>query len=177
VVAPGTEGLAAVAARFPGVVRDDALDREALAARVFADPAERAALEALLHPRIRALASARFAELAARGEELVVYDAALLVETGQDELVDALVVVAAPPELQVARLVARDGLSPEDASRRVAAQAPLAVKLARASHVIDNRGDLDALRRAVDAVWSAIERGARGPRNAEPDERGRGGGR
>jgi dephospho-CoA kinase len=156
VVEPGTPALARIAARWPEVVRDGVLDRKALGAVVFARPEERAALEAIVHPAIRAEVERRLAALEAAGAEVAVYEAALLVEAGLDEELDALVVVALPEEEQVRRLVARDGLSAEAARARVAAQAPLAEKVRRADYVIDNTGDLAALRRRVDEVWSAL---------------------
>lgn len=156
VVEPGTPALARIAARWPEAIRDGALDRQALGAIVFARPEERAALEAIVHPAIQAEVERRLAALAAAGEEVAVYEAALLVETGLDETMDALVVVALPEEEQVRRLSARDGLSPEAARARVAAQAPLEEKLRNADYVIENSGDLAALRRRVGEVWQAL---------------------
>lgn len=161
VVGPGTAALAAIAARWPGVVRDGALDRQALGAIVFADAAERAALEAIVHPAIRAEAFRRLETLEAAGAPVAVYEAALLVETGLDRELDALIVVSLPEEEQVRRLVARDGVPEAAARARVAAQAPLAEKLARAHYVIENTGDLADLRARVDEVWSAVRSAAR----------------
>ncbi len=156
VVEPGMPALAAIAARWPEVVRDGVLDRQALGAVVFRDPAERAALEAIVHPAIRAEVEKRLEALRACGEPIAVYEAALLVEAGLDEEMDALVVVALPEEEQLRRVVARDGISEEAARARLASQAPLAEKLRRADFVIDNSGDRATLRRRVDEVWSAV---------------------
>jgi dephospho-CoA kinase len=157
VVEPGRPALAAIAARWPGVVQQGRLDRKALGAVVFADPAERRALEAIVHPRIQEEVQRRMAELEAQGEPRLVYEAALLLENGLDRALDATLVVAAPPEVQAARLVARDGLTPEAAQARIAAQMPLQEKLARATFVIENHGDLPDLARRVDAVWRQVE--------------------
>jgi len=96
---------------------------------------------------------ARSAELfrqhAAAGHRLVVYEASLLVETGRHRDLDGLLVVAASPETQVARLMARDGLDEAAARARLAAQLPLCDKVAVADVVIDNEGDLEALARAT----------------------------
>lgn len=165
VVAPGTPALAAIAARWPAVIRGGALDRPALGAIVFADPAEREALEAIVHPAIAAESGRRLAALAAAGTPIAVYEAALLVERGLDAGLDALVVVALPEEEQVRRLVARDGLEPALARARIASQAPLSEKLRRADYVIDNTGSLDDLRARVDGVWSRLERGEPGGRD------------
>lgn len=158
VVEPGTEALAAIAARWPQVVREGRLDRKALGAIVFADPGERRALEAIVHPAIRRESERRMAALEAEGVPLAVYEAALLIENGLDRVLDATVLVAAPEEVQVERLVARDGLDPEAARARIAAQLPLAEKRKRATFVIENDGDLATLRERVDRVWGEIER-------------------
>lgn len=158
VVEPGTEALAAIAARWPQVVREGRLDRKALGAIVFADPGERRALEAIVHPAIRRESERRMAALEAEGVPLAVYEAALLIENGLDRVLDATVLVAAPEEVQVERLVARDGLDPEAARARIAAQLPLAEKRKRATFVIENDGNLATLRERVDRVWGEIER-------------------
>ncbi|WP_373048930.1 dephospho-CoA kinase [Vulgatibacter sp.] len=158
VVAPGSEGLAAIAARWPQVVRDGVLDRKALGALVFAAPAERLALEAITHPRIRAESTRRMAAAERAGAQQVVYEAALLFENDLDRGLDGTILVAADPALQVERLQGRDGLSAEEAEARLRAQLPLAEKKARATWVIDNSGDLEALRRRVDEVWAEVVR-------------------
>ncbi|MCL2316174.1 MAG: dephospho-CoA kinase, partial [Actinomycetia bacterium] len=129
VVEPGTDGLAAVVARFGrGVLRDDGtLDRAALGALVFTDPGARADLEAITHPRVRA---ARQAILdGAAPDAVVVAVIPLLVETGQQGAYDQVVVVDVPEAVQVARLVARDGLTTEQAWARLHAQAPREARL------------------------------------------------
>lgn len=140
VVAPGAPALAEVARAFgPGVLQaDGALDRQALGALVFADPAARRRLEAITHPAIRQAMLAETARLAAAGHDLAFYDAPLLFEVGLDQAMALVVVVFAPPEAQLARLAARDGLSRAQAEARLAAQLPVAEKAARADVVVDN---------------------------------------
>jgi dephospho-CoA kinase len=143
VVAPGTDGLSAVVAAFGADVLDasGALDRAKLASIVFSDPERRRTLNGILHPRIAALTATRAAELATQGHTLACYEAALLVENGLADAFRPLVVVAVPPEMQVARAMARDGATEEQARARLAAQLPLADKIRVADHVIDNSGD------------------------------------
>jgi len=140
VVAPGTPALAEIARAFgpATLAADGALDRKALGALVFADPEARRRLEAITHPAIRAAMQAETARLAAAGHDLAFYDAALLFEVGLDRAMSLVVVVDAPPEVQVARIMARDGLTRAEAQARLAAQLPVAEKAARADVVVDN---------------------------------------
>jgi dephospho-CoA kinase len=158
VVAPGSEGLAEVVAAFgSGVLAaDGTLDRRALRGVVFSDAAARARLNAILHPRIAAETRARAAALEAQGVALACYEAALLVENGLADAFRPLCVVTLPPELQRRRLMARDGVSAEDADKIIAAQMPLAAKVALADHVLDNRGSLAELQARADEVLAAI---------------------
>jgi dephospho-CoA kinase len=157
VVAPGSPGLAEVAARFPGVVgADGQLDRAALGARVFADPAERAALNALLHPRIAQAFLERTRALAEAGVPRVIYDAPLLIENGLHTRMEGVILVAVPREVQRARLMLRDGLSAEAAEARLASQLPLEEKRQHATWVVDNSGEVSATRAQVEAIWRAL---------------------
>jgi dephospho-CoA kinase len=158
VVQLGTSGLAEVVRAFgPGVLAEDgSLDRKALAARVFGDEEKRKSLNAILHPRITALTMQRAQDLGQRGEPLACYDAALLVENGVADAFRPLVVVSAPVDVQIARIVARDGATAEEAKARIAAQMPLAAKVALADYVIDNRGTLADLRSKADVVLEAL---------------------
>ena len=141
VVEPGRPALREIASRFPGAVRPDgSLDRKALAARVFADAGERQALNAIVHPRIAEEVAGRMASLAAAGEKVAVYEAALIVENGLQQGLDGLIVVTAPPEVQIARLRLRDNMSEEEARARIASQLPAAEKARAATVVIDNGG-------------------------------------
>jgi dephospho-CoA kinase len=157
VVEPGTPGLAAVVEAFgDGVLGPDgALDRPALAAVVFADPQARARLDGIVHPLVRA----RAAELAAAAppDAVLVHDIPLLVETGQAEAFHLLVVVDAPADLRVRRLVEQRGMTRDEAERRVAAQASDAERLAVADRVLDGSGTVEELRAQVDALWTRIE--------------------
>ncbi|HEX3757651.1 MAG TPA: dephospho-CoA kinase [Kofleriaceae bacterium] len=159
VVEPGQPALAEIVARFGAAILtpDGRLDRKRLAAIAFADPAARADLGRITHPRIGAASAAAIATWADAGANLVFYEAALLVENRAHTTMAGLIVVAAPPELQYARLVDRDQLSPEEARARIAAQAPLADKLAAATWVIENATDLAGLEREVDRVIAEIE--------------------
>jgi dephospho-CoA kinase len=165
VVEPGTPGLAAVVAEFgPDVLRPDGtLDRAALGRRVFPDPAALARLNAITHPRIGERTAELFAQ--AEGAQVVVHDVALLVENGLAPAYDEVVVVAAEPATQLDRLVRLRGMTEEDARARIAAQAPLADKLAVATHVVRNDGSRDELVAQVDALWAALvsPRRASGP--------------
>jgi dephospho-CoA kinase len=158
VVAPGTDGLREIVAAFgAGVVRPDgSLDRKAVAALVFGDSAKRRALNAITHPRITALTLARSQELASQGHALACYEAALIVENGAADAFRPLVVVTAPLEVQVARAVARDGCTEDDARARIASQTPLDAKVALADFVIENTGTLEELRARADAALDGV---------------------
>jgi dephospho-CoA kinase len=158
VVAKGTEGLAAVVAAFgPGVLTDGGeLDRKKVADLVFADPSARALLNGIVHPRIGALSMQRAADLAVKGEALVCYEAALIVENGMTEMVRPLVVVSASVAAQVMRGALRDAAREEDVRARIAAQMPLAAKVAVADVVIDNDGSLPDLQARADAALDDV---------------------
>lgn len=155
VVAPGTAGLAALVEAFgDGILTaDGALDREALAQLVFADPGKRQTLNGITHPLI----GARTAELVAAlpDDAVLVHDVPLLVELGMQDAYDLVVVVDAPDEVRLARLVAR-GLPEADARARMASQATRDQRLAVADVVLDNSGDLRQLSRQVDSVWPTV---------------------
>jgi len=158
-VAPGSPGLARVVERFgPSVIRPDgSLDRAALGAVVFADEAARRDLEAITHPEVRALSRARMAEAVADDPgRVVVYDVPLLVETRGSGEFDLVIVVHAPAEERLRRLVRLRGADEADARRRIAAQADDAVRLAVADRVVDASGTLEATLAAVDALWPEL---------------------
>jgi len=145
VVEPGTPGLAAVVEEFGRSVLtgDGHLDRAALGSMVFGDELSRRRLEGILHPLIRARATE--IESAADPDALVVHDIPLLVETGQANRFDAVLVVDVPVETQVERMVRDRGWSADDARSRVDAQAGREQRRAVATHVIDNTGTHDDL--------------------------------
>jgi dephospho-CoA kinase len=151
VVAPGSPLLPEIAAHFGAemLAADGSLDRRALRARVFADPAERLWLEQLTHPAIRALTDARSG--AAKGVYAMVA-IPLLVETAAAKRFDRVLVVDCDPELQLARLQARDGTTRTEAQRMLAAQTTRAERLAVADDVIRNDGDVAALRDQVEKL-------------------------
>lgn len=160
-VARGTPALAAVSAAFgPGALGPDGeLDRKRVGEIVFADPAARARLEAIVHPAVREAMRAETARLAAEGHALAFYDVPLLFEVGLDAAVDAVVVVWAPRAAQLARLRARDGLSAAEAEARLAAQQPLDEKAARADFVVANDGDPAALPAKARALLADLRAG------------------
>jgi dephospho-CoA kinase len=164
VVRPGQPALTAIVAAFGAEILTSAgeLDRQRLAARVFADPAARRELERITHPSISEATARRVADFEARGVPVVVYEASLLVEGGEHRGLAGLIVVAAPEAVQLRRMQERDGLSPEEAARRLAAQAPLRDKVAVADYVIDGSAPMETTRAQVAAAWSDIFAG--GPR-------------
>ncbi|MFD8482505.1 dephospho-CoA kinase [Kitasatospora sp. NPDC059673] len=157
VVAPGTPGLAAVVAEFgPEVLLPDgSLDRPALGRIVFADPARLAALNAVVHPLVRA----RSAELeaAAGPDAIVVHDVPLLAENGLAPLYDLVVVIDVPDAERLRRLTALRGMPEDEARARMAAQATREDRLAVADLVLDNSGDLDGLTTRVQELWRQLE--------------------
>lgn len=161
VVAPGQPALAEIAARFGSEILqpDGSLNRKALGARVVADPAAKADLERMLHGRIRALLAQWLAAQAQAGAPVAVVEAALLVETGSYQQYDALLVVRASPDVQRARLMAREGLDAATADQWLAAQLPLAAKVAVATAVVDNDGEPAALEGSLDLAWATILQG------------------
>ena len=161
--APGGAAMTAIRAAFGGTVIDaqGALDRAAMRELAFADPAQRKGLEAILHPLIRAESAARVAAAEAPYILLVV---PLLVESGTyRDRVARVLVVDCREQTQVDRVVARSGLTPQAVRAIMAAQATRAERLAAADDVIDNDGDVDALRRQVATLDVAYRRLAEGP--------------
>ena len=150
--APGGAAMPHVRALFGEafVAPSGAMDREAMRRRVFADPGARQALEGLLHPMIRAESERR---IAAARAPYVVHVVPLLVESPDyRSRVDRVLVVDAPEDLQVQRVGARSGLAPQEVRAIIASQASRQARLAAADDLIDNGGDLDALRAQVAAL-------------------------
>jgi dephospho-CoA kinase len=156
VVAPGSDGLREIGALWPAAIgADGALDRPALAAIVFDDGAARARLEAITHPRVRA----RGAELErAAPDGLVVHVVPLLFEGDFWRACDKTVVVIAPADVRVARVVARDATERAAVERRMAAQIDPALARRRADYVVENDGDLADLRERSAQVHAALLR-------------------
>lgn len=157
VVEPGTPGLEEIADRFPGVIgADGRLDREKLAARVFGQDEERRALNAILHPRIQRAVVEQVEALARQGHRLVIYDAPLIVENGLHQILDGVILVAVPREVQVERLMARNGVSRDAAEARIRAQLPLEEKKKVATWIVDNAGSLEHTRAQVESIWRTL---------------------
>lgn len=156
IVEPGQPAFAEIAARFPDVVHDQTLDRVALGARIFSNPDDRLALNAITHPRVRQAVLAQLQALEAQGVSQVLYDVPLLIENRLHEGLAGVILVTAPPGVQRQRLMARNGLTAEQADERINSQLPLNEKRRYANWVIDNGGTLAATQRQVDEVWQQV---------------------
>lgn len=159
VVQPGTPGLAAIEAAFgPQVITESGeLDRAALGAIVFADPQARRRLEEITHPRVRARSGElEAAALASDPAAVIVHDIPLLVEKGMADRFDLVVVVHAPEEVRLARMIEHRQQSEGDARARMAAQASDAERAAVADVVLTNDGSVADLHAQVDRLWSEV---------------------
>jgi dephospho-CoA kinase len=159
VVEPGTPALAQIVAEFGREVlqAEGRLDRARLGEIVFPDPVKRKRLEAITHPAIRARFEKIMADLERAGwDGILIWDAALLVESGGNKKMDRLVVVTTDAATQLRRLMARDGVSEEAARARTASQMPLAVKARYADYVIDNSGTPQQTEARVREVYRAL---------------------
>jgi dephospho-CoA kinase len=154
-VEPGMPALAELVEAFgPRILRSDgSLNRGLLAQIAFASPQATARLNAIMHPRIARESALRIQ--AAEGS-VVVYDMPLLVETGQRDVVDAIIVVDVPEDEQVRRAVEFRGMDPVDVRRRIQAQASRQQRRAVADYVIDNSGTLDETRAQVSRIWPSL---------------------
>lgn len=157
-VAPGQPALIELVEAFgPGILHEDGgLNRGELARLAFLDPAGTARLNSIMHPRISAESRRRLRNVTP--EQLIVYDMPLLVETGQQDLVDLVVVVDVPVQTQVERAVSLRGLDEADVRRRIAAQATRERRLAAADIVIDNSGTREGTESQVSDLWSNLSR-------------------
>ncbi len=158
VVTPGSEGLAAVVALFgEGVLSPQGeLDRRKLGALVFKDPSLRVGLEGILHPRIRDCFQDVLAALEATGNPIVVYEVPLLFENSLEKQMKAVILVSAPEDARIARVITRDKLSAEDVRARMAAQMDDKTRRSRATHVLENDGDLAHLHAQIDVLLAKI---------------------
>jgi dephospho-CoA kinase len=156
--APGSPVLYAIAERFGRDLIGPAgmLDRKALRHRVMGDPAALADLNRIVHPDVLRRRAALEREARDRGDRLVVSDIPLLFEAADPSAFDAIVLVDAPETVRRARLLAQRGLSPDDADRMLAAQAPSGPKRERSTFVIDNDGDRAALEARAREVWAEL---------------------
>jgi len=151
----GTPTYDAIVAEFgSGILRADGeIDRRALGAIVFSDPARLRTLEAIVHPAVALESQRRMADVRA---DVVVYEAIKLIEAGRHEMCDAIWVVTAPREVQIARLVEHRGMSADEARQRIDAQPPPEEKLKYATLVLDNGGPLEATRAQVERAYAAV---------------------
>ncbi|WP_159881569.1 dephospho-CoA kinase [Paenibacillus puerhi] len=160
VVEPNTPVLAQVIERFGAdlLLQDGSLNRKKLGEKVFGDPEALRDLEGLLHPPIRATMRERMSRYQEdHPDKLVVVDIPLLYESGLQGMVEEVMVVYVPREVQLARLIARDGMSPEEAEKRLNAQMSIEDKKRMADIVITNTGSLEETEGQIDAFWK--ERG------------------
>ena len=160
---PGTDVFRAIVARFGDrmIAADGTLDRAALRARVFGDPSELAALNAIVHPAVAVERDRRAAIARAEHTPILVSDIPLLFEVGDPDRFDAVVLVDAPRALRKHRLMRSRSLTDDAASAMIDAQAPSESKRNRSTFVIDNDGDRDLLGQRARAVWIALEKLAR----------------
>ncbi|MEY8566782.1 dephospho-CoA kinase [Corynebacteriaceae bacterium 7-707] len=157
IVEPGQPALAELAEAFGGILAPGGgLDRAELARQAFASADATDTLNAITHPRIRERTTELFREAEAEGHDVVVYDMPLLIENGEAETVDTVLVVDAPDDVRISRLVESRGLDEDDARRRIAAQVDRETRLAAADVVLDNSGDLASLIAQVDAFWDEV---------------------
>jgi dephospho-CoA kinase len=157
-VAPGSPGLSAVAERFgAGVLTaDGSLDRGALRAIVFADPAAREALNRIVHPAVGRLREQALAAARSRGDRIVISDIPLLFEVGLESAFDGVILVDAPERIRETRLVRDRRLDPAEARAMIASQWPASRKRPGARWIIENDGTPEQLAARVDALWTEL---------------------
>lgn len=151
-----SEAAPAIEAAFPGTTAGGKVDRARLAARVVNDPTALQRLEAIIHPLVRREEAQFLAAAEARGASVAVLDIPLLLETGGDRRVDAIVVVTAPAEMQRERVLARQGMTPEKLDALLARQMADAEKRARADFVVDTSQGFEAARRQVNEILREV---------------------
>ena len=159
---PGTPGYTKVTELFgPEIIAADGeIDREGLARRVFSDDEARVALESITHPEVFRLLSETLEDYRDT-DRIVVFDAPLIVEAGFASACDAIVVVTAPEDAQLARVIEDRGMTEEAARARLRAQAPATEKEQVADFVIRNDGTIEDLERSVESVWQELTQAAR----------------
>jgi dephospho-CoA kinase len=158
-VRPGEKAFKEIVAHFgKGVLTaTGTIDRARLAEKIFLAPAERQQLNQITHPAIGQLADRRLSELRKNPDlPLIIYEAPLLFEAKAEERVDLVLVVAATPEQQLARLMRRDNLSREEALQRIAAQMPLAEKISRADILVENNGSPAETQKLIGHIFSKL---------------------
>ena len=150
------EAVAPVEAAFPGVAVDGKIDRAKLAAQLIGKPDAIKRLEAIVHPLVRAATQRFVQEQAAKGARVILLDIPLLLETGGEKTVDAIVVVSSPPVVQRERVLARPGMTAEKLDALLKRQMPDAEKRARAHFVVDTSRSFDSARAQVHAIVRAV---------------------
>ena len=157
-VQPGSPALRAIVARWGDRMlnADGTLNRSALRSIVFSKEEDRRALNEIVHPEVKRLRDLLISEARARGDEVVVSAIPLLFEAGLEKEFDRIILVDAPDDVRLSRLVHRRGLSEAEARRMMDSQLPASEKRSRAHVVIENDHDLKALRRAVERAWHDV---------------------
>jgi dephospho-CoA kinase len=162
VVEPGSKTLAEVQSAFPDehlILADGSLNRSKLASIIFSNDECRHRLEAIIHPRIRELWRDRLAELRKSGAPLIVYVVPLYFESSQKIAeIDKVILVSAPDDLKISRIMARDGFSQDSAELRLRAQLPDSEKIQRSDYVIYNCSSVDAVREKAHQVFTELVR-------------------
>lgn len=149
----------AIGDRFPGVLTAaGTIDRATLGKRVFGAPEELETLGTIAHPAVAQEVARRAASLAAAGKAFTIYDVPLLFERGLEVGMDGVILVWVPKEIQIERLMARDGIDEATALEKIGSQMPVAEKRARAAWIIDNSGSPEETRQQVDEIWRHITR-------------------
>ncbi len=156
---PGTETYQKVVETFGQdvVAADGTIDRKVLGSKVFGKPDELKKLTDIVWPGIRRLASEQLAEFEAAGNELVVLEAAVLLEAGWEDLVDEIWVVVVDPEIAIQRLASRNGLDPDAARARIASQLTNEERIARGDVIIENNGTLEELNARIQQAWDSLQ--------------------
>ncbi len=152
---PNTEAWERVVATFgDDILQDDQeIDRRKLGAIVFSDPSQLEKLNQIMHPRMARIVSGKIEVFRGQGVSVVVVEAALLFEAGWDSLVEEVWVTDSPEELIIGRLKERNGLSEEEAKKRIDSQMDRAERIERSDFVINNSGDMAELGNAIKELW------------------------
>lgn len=161
---PNTEAWEKVVAAFGDSIlgEDGEIDRRKLGAIVFSDAEQLTKLNEIMHPRMARMVADKIEILRTQGVEVVVVEAALLFEAGWDSLVEEVWVTDSPEQMVIERLKNRNGLSEEEARKRISSQMDRAERLAKADCVIDNSGDMAGLGKAVKELWNSRVEGRTG---------------
>jgi len=152
---PNTEAWEQVVATFGDDIlqEDGEIDRRKLGAVVFSDPSQLEKLNEIMHPRMARMVADKIEAFRGQGVEVVVVEAALLFEAGWDSLVEEVWVTDAPEQAVIERLNQRNGMSEEEARKRISSQMDRAERLERSDYVIENSGDMAALTSAIKELW------------------------